>query len=220
MALGWRSQYLRYKDFFLNVLQLYKKRRDLRMFLEVILSLSTVIVFLLFALKPTAITIIDLVKQIKEKEATVTKLDQKISNLRTAQSVYAQETDSIPIIESAVPNFASPNEFANQIQGMANKNSVQVLGISFGEITLIGKEPPKKKSKSELKTLPAPALEMPVSISINGTFPNLLTFVRDMENNRRPVKLDILNITSTLTETGQTITMIVSGRVPFLGNEN
>lgn len=221
MALGWRGQYFRYKEFFLNVLAVYKKKQDLRMFLEVILSLSTVTIFLVFALKPTAVTIVNLLKEIREKEATVAKLDEKIKNLAIARNLYDQQSFDIPIIESSVPNNPSPDLFAGQVQGLANKNSVGVLGISVGETTLLGKAPVKKTSSSnDLKPLPSPAKEMSVSISVNGSFPNLISFIRDLENSRRPIKIDILGINSAATDNGVTITMIISGRIPFLGEEN
>lgn len=219
MALGWRSQYYRYKEFFLNILDLYKKKPDLRMFLEVILSLSTVTIFLLFALKPTAITIINLLKEIDEKKTTVAKLDTKLQNLTTAKAAYQAESASIPIIESAVPNLPSPDDFAGQIQGMANRNSVRVLGISIGETVIVGKEEEKKNSQADIKPLPDPARDMPISISISGDYVNLISFLKDIENLRRPTKIDILGINSSKTETGNTIVVVISGRVPFLGEE-
>ena len=216
MALGWRGQYYRYREFFLNILALYKKKQDLRMFLEIILSLATVIIFLLFALKPTVVTITNLLKEIDEKENTVAKLDEKLRNLDIARNVYEEVLVDAPLIESSVPNSPNPDLFAGQVQGLANKNSVNVLGISVGETTLLGKSPAKKTSAKDTKPLPAPASEMTVSISVSGTFPNLISFFKDIENSRRPVKIDILGINSSATETGQTITMIVSGRIPFL----
>ena len=39
MALGLRKDYLRYKSYFLNIVSLYKRKEDLRMFLEIMLSL-------------------------------------------------------------------------------------------------------------------------------------------------------------------------------------
>lgn len=218
MAQGWRGSYYRYREFFLNILELYKKKQDLRMFLEVILSLTTVAIFLLFALKPTAVTIINLLKEIDEKKETVARLDEKLRNLGAAQNVYASETDSIPIIESSVPNFPEPSIFVGQIQAFASENSVGILGISIGEVVLVGKADVKKTLASkDLKALPAPSLEMPISISVNGTYPNLLAFLIDLENARRPLKMDIIGINSSATETGQIVTLIISGRIPFLG---
>lgn len=218
MAQGWRGQYYRYKDFFLNILELYRKKKDLRMFLEVILSVSTIIVFLIFALKPTVITIINLVKEINEKEATVIKLDQKIRNLATAKNVYNAETPSIEILRSSVPNSPSPAVFTGQMQAIANKNGVEVLGISVGEVVLVGSIPAKKTASSkDLAPLPSPSKEMSSSISVKGSYLGLANFIRDIQDARRPLRIDILGLTATNTDEGQTISLIISGRVPYLG---
>ncbi len=218
MALGWRGQYYRYKDFFLNVMSLYKKRSDLRMFLEIILSLTTVIIFLSFALKPTAITIINLIKEIDQKKKTVVTLDTKLDNLERAGALIDGGEVPLQTIESAVPTLPEPDGFAAQVQGIANKNSVRLLGLSFGEITLVGKEEQKKKTGSDTKPLPADAKEMPVSISITGSYDSLILFLNDMETIRRPIKIDSFTINASQTELGQNISVIISGRVPFLGS--
>jgi hypothetical protein len=219
MALGWRGQYARYKDFYLNVLSLYKKRADLRMFLEVMLSLATVIIFSLFALRPTVITIISLVKEIDEKEAVVAALDQKISDLQVARNVYSQELPNIPVIEDSIPTSPSPDIIVRQIEGLSSKNSVQVLGVSVGELTLVGKEVSKNKN-NDLKPLPAGTKEMTISIGVTGTFQNLNAVVKDIENLRIPIKVDILGVNASSTEAGRIIVAVISGRIPFLENEN
>src|SRR5689334_5747586 len=146
MALGWRGQYLRYREFFLNISDLYKKRADLRAFLEVILSISTVTIFLLFALKPTALTIISLLQEIKDKQTTVNALTQKVSNLNTANNVFAENQNLIPDIEESVSTSPEPDTIAQQIEGIAAKNSANILGISIGQVTLVGTIPVKKSS--------------------------------------------------------------------------
>ena len=197
MALGWRGQYSRYKEFFLNILALYKKRADLKMFLEVILSIITITVFSLFALKPTALTIIALVKEVQGKESLIEKLDQKISNLEKARDTFSQEQSAIPIIESAIPDSPSPDILVGQIEGLAVKNSVGVLGISVGEATLAG----NNKTK-----------EMSVSTSIAGPYQNLNSMIKDIENLRLLVKIDTLGINANVA--------IISGKIPILPNEN
>ncbi len=198
---------------------LYKKRADLRMFLEVILSLSTVTVFLVFALKPTAITIIDLIQKIDQKKKTVESLDTKLTNLATAQGFFEQGGPISTVIESSVPSQPEPDSFSGQIQGIAAKNSVRLLGLSVGEITLQGKVTQKKKTNSDFKPLPSDAKEMPVSISATGTFSSLNSFIKDLEQIRRPIQVDVLGINSTQTDAGQIISVIISGRVPYLGKE-
>ncbi len=217
MALGWRGQYYRYQGFFLNIVDLYKKRQDLRMFTEVILSLTTIIVFLLFALKPTVLTIINLVQEIQAKKETVAQLDQKIAALQSAQNVYSEESSFVSIAESSVPGNPQPDTFVRQIEGVASKDSANILGISVGQVTLTGTETQKAKL-SDLKPISSKAKEMTVSISVAGDFTNLTSFITDLDNLRRPIRIDILGVNSSITDKGRVIVAVISGRVPFLGH--
>jgi len=216
MATNWREQYQRYKEFYLNIQSLYKQRADLRAFLEIILSVSTVIVFLVFALKPTALTIISLYGQIQEKKTTSADLAQKLNNLETAGAVFTKNQNVIPDIDVSIGDFAQPNISVQQIQAIAGKNSVSILGISVGEVVLVGSLP-NKKTASDLKPLPGGAREMPISISVKGDYAGLKSFLSDLENLRTIINLDSVGINSSETEKGKTIVSVVSGRVPYLG---
>src|SRR4030042_3130394 len=153
MALGWRDQYNRYKGYFLNIVNLYKQRADLRAFTEVILSITTITIFIVFALKPTALTIIALAKEINEKKETSAKLDQKISDLQEASLVYSQSQTAILSVNTAIPDGPQPDIISGQVVGLAGKNSVRVLGLSVGQVALIGKDSAAKKS-TDLRPLP------------------------------------------------------------------
>ena len=216
MATGWKGSYTRYRGFFLNIAALYKKSAELRAFLEIILSLSTIVIFLLFALKPTVVTIVDLLQQIKEKQATLSGLTQKVDDLQKAGSLLQQNQAFIPNINLAVSNLPKPNIFAEQVLGLSAKNSVDILGFSINQITLVGVT--TNKSTSEFMPLPGDAKEMPFSLSIRGIYPNLAVFMKDLENLRISTKIDSLGINSSVTDKGLVIAAVVSGRVPYLGN--
>lgn len=217
MALGWRGSYLRYKEFFLNVMVLYRKRADLRAFLEIILSLTTVTIFLVFAIKPTTLTIISLIQQIQEKKETVSTLDQKIQSLRTASGVFEQNKSVIPIINRTIPTLPNPDLVSKQIQGVSAKNSISLLGLSIGQATFVG-EKGKSTKKSDEKPLPGDPQEMAISISAKGNYPNLIAFAKDMENLGIGIRIDTLGVNSSQTEAGQVIVVVISGSVPYLGN--
>jgi len=218
MALGWREQYTRYREFYLNIQSLYKQRADLRAFLEIILSLTTVIVFLAFALKPPALTIISLYGQIQEKTKTAAALNQKLNDLQTANDVFNTNQNVIPDVEASVTNAPQPDTITEQVQAAASKDSVSVLGISIGEVQLIGTVP-KQKNSSDLTPLPDGAHEMPISISARGTYPSLIGFIKDLEGLRMIINLDTVGINTSQTEQGITIVSIISGRVPYLGQQ-
>jgi hypothetical protein len=215
MPSGWRGSYTRYREFFLNISALYKKRADLRAFLEVILSLTTIIIFLLFALKPTAITIIDLIQQIKTKQATLAALTQKVNNLQIASGLLQQNQNFIPDIDTAVPSFPKPDVLSQQVLGLAAKDSVEMPSFAVNQVSLVGIY--ANIGASEFGPLPGNAMEMPFSLSVRGTYPNLISFIKDLENLRTSVKIDSLSIGSSATDNGLVIVAVISGREPFLG---
>lgn len=219
MAIGWRNQYGRYKEFYLNIINLYKQKADLRAFLEIILSISTIIIFSIFALKPTALTIIALLKEINEKKITLTGLTKKISDLEKAGEIYIEKQEDIAIIDTAITTLPSPEQISKQALTIASKNSVEIMGLSVGQIILIGPTP-AKKGKSEFKPLPNNAQEMAFSLSVRGPYINIRSFLMDFENLRLTSKIDILGINSSNTDSGRVIVAIISGRIPYLGNMN
>ena len=215
MALGWRSGYLRYKDYFLNILLVYKKRPDLKMFLEAGLSLFTIFVFSVFALRPTLLTIATLVREIRTKEETVAKMDEKIANLDAAEVLYSEVEQRINTVKESVPEGPEPDSFLRQVEGVSQGASAQVLGVSFGEVTLSGKAP-EKKAKEELAALPEGAKALPFSVSVTGDYFALSKFLADLENLRRPLKIDASGMNSSQTPEGVTLTLVISARTPYI----
>lgn len=215
MALGWRKEYIRYKEYFLNVLTIYKQKEDLRMFLEILLSLATVSFFGTFALRPTLVTIAALLTEINSKEEIVVKLDTKIQNLSLAASLVESEAVRLPLIEEAVPAAASPETLVRQVEGLAAKNGVNLLGVSLGQVTLLG-EVKKAPPEEGITPLPEDALGISFSVSLSGNYSELLGFLADLEKLRRPLAIDTTGMTATETDEGKTLVILVSGRAPYI----
>lgn len=215
MALGWRRGYLRYKSYFLNVIVVYKRRKDLRMFLEVILSLATISFFAVFALKPTLLTIAELTKEIKTKEETVAKMNEKIQNLERGQQIYTQEQTRISLLKDAIPSAPVPDSFVRQIEGATTKHPITILGMSIGEVTLVGEEKVQRKD-GDLEALPGGARGITFSISATSNYLNLAAFLSTLQDLRRPVKIDAVTINSSETDIGKFIVLVITGRTPYL----
>lgn len=218
MALGWRGQYYKYREFSLNLLAIYKQRSDVQAFLEIILSLTTLIIFIVFAIKPTALTMITLNNEINSKEETLNGLNQKISDLQTANSVYIENENIIPSIDAALFTIPQPDTISVQILGIGTKNSVKIVGISVGQATILGQKN-LHKNPTDLKPLPNNSQSLAVSIVIEGDYSNTMSFLMDIEKLRIPVKVDSLTINSSPLK-GTILTTIVNTRVPYMGNKN
>lgn len=205
MATGWKKDYFRYKDFFLNIATLYKVKPNLKKYLELIFSIFTIGLFAVFAIKPTVVTIIDLQKQIKEREETVIALNQKVRDLQAANTVLQSERNRLPIILQSVPDRSNPETLVRQIETLALQNSLTMTSFSLSDAVLIGAS--KKEGISE---------ELPFTITVTGGYQNLLSFSRSMQNLRRPVQIDSFAINSSLIENEKVLGLIISGRVPYL----
>lgn len=205
MAIGWKKDYFRYKDFFLNIATLYKVKPNLKKYLELIFSMFTIGLFAVFAIKPTVITIIDLQKQIKEREETVISLNQKVRDLQTANTVLQSERNRLPIILQSVPDRANPETLVRQIEALALQNSLTMTSFSLTDAVLIGTS--KKPDTSD---------ELPFTVTVTGSYQNLLSFTKSMQNLRRPVQIDSFAINSSLKENEKVLGLIISGRVPYL----
>lgn len=215
MQENWRSGYFRYKDLFLNIYQLYKKRQDIRMFTELILTLVTSGIFLVFALKPTILTILDLVKEIKAKEETVAQMDTKIQNLKKAQGVIAQEQNRISILESAIPNEPQPVTFSRQMEGIAGLNNTSIVGVSLSQMTIVG-ETPSTRSKNKA-SFPEDAQPLTFSAGFSGNFESLINVISSAESTRRPIKIDSLIFTRPKSKDANrdVLGLAITGRVPY-----
>ena len=217
MGPAWRTNYLRYKRFFLTFFSQYQDRQDLRMFLEILLSLVTISLFSLLALRPTLITIAELIKEIESKKETVAQMEGKIENLSQAQTVWDQEINKIRLLETSIPKNPIPDGFIRQIEGLAFKDSVSVLSMSTAEITLVGKD----KGEVE-KTLDGLVLgtsgEVIYSARVAADYQELLSFLSDIDKMRRPTNIESLTIDMTKTEQGLQLVLVVKGSIPYMKN--
>jgi len=125
----------------------------------------------------------------------------------------------LPDIDNAVPTYPNPDVLSKQIEGLAALNSVDILGISVSSVRLVGAIPAVKVSNSGFTPLPEGAQEMPFSLSVRGSYSNLISFIKAFEGMRVAVKIDDLGISSSLTDKGRVIVAVISGRVPFLGSK-
>ena len=216
MANNWKNDYMRYKDFFLNVLQVYYAKPNIKIYLELILSLTTIIIFSIFAIKPTILTIIELNKEIQTKENTIAEINQKLIDLQKANDIMQSESEKLARIETAIPSSASPENIILEMERLAAKNSLQILNLSMSEVIIMGNEKLKKRGAETFEKLPLEADELPFTVSLSGSYQNLVLLISDIENQIRPVKIDSLTINTSTTEEGKVLILTVAGRLPFV----
>lgn len=214
MPSSWKKDYFRYKEFFLNIIKIYTLKPDLRIYLELVLSLMTISIFAFFAIKPTVITIIDLNKEITEKERINLALQQKLTSLQTADYLMQSETPRLLLLDQAIPSKALPEVLIKQLENLANSKSLKILNVSLSDTIIVGKKDTSKKGLDEIK-LSSKSNTLPLIMSVTGDYQNLAAFLSDIENLRRPIKINSLSITSNMSENQRTLVLTIAGLTPY-----
>lgn len=216
MQSGWKKDYTRYKDFFLNVVAAYNNKPDLKIYLELVLSLVTIVAFSVFAIRPTLLTIIQLTKEISDKEESVINLNQKIKDLQTANFLLQSRTDDLILISQAIPDGPSPDIFIRQIEKIIKDSNLSIINFSLSDVVYLGENKKTSKSDVSLEELAKGSDSLPFTISLTGNYQSIYNFLNVMENMRRPVKIDTLAINSNTLDLENKLILNLSGRIPYI----
>lgn len=216
MRPNWRNQYLRYKSYMMNVVQRYKDRTDIKVYLEILLSLATISVFSVFALRPTLLTIAELIKEIDSKRQVVEQLDAKIQNISRSQILMDQERNRLILLETAVPKNSSTEDFIRQLEGLSTKNNLVVRNLTLDPILVRGTNPdiiPASNSEGYNR--------ITFKITAIGEYQNFVDFVKDLESLRRALQLTVINISKQTDSNDQEVLILqLEGQLIYLQQNN
>lgn len=218
---GWRLNYYRYKSFFQNIMSKYREKADIRAYIEILLSLATISVFAIFALRPTLLTIASLIKEIESKEQTLEKMQSKIENLTNAQNLYDRERSKINILLNSIPDKPQPEVYARQIEGFSGKHDLSILEITTDEAVILGKNVGlSKKNEKGLQPLPEGSSSLSVSATYTTSldrYISLSNLISDLEKLRRPAKFDNIRIKTTTDKEEKTkiLELLIEARLPY-----
>jgi len=155
-----------------------------RSFAWISLTVFTISFFLLVAIRPTIVTVAKLSREIKEKREAEKQLDKKIDSLVTAQKIYAQNSNKISLLEEAFPQNNNFPTLAYFLEKSAQENQVQISTLSFEKVILSQSDSTKKTKNNN------PYLEIGFSVSAQGEYNNLKSFISSLENSRRLITIE------------------------------
>ena len=205
----------------MGTLSRYRERADLRAYLEVFLSLITISIFSLFALRPTLLTIAGLYKEIEAKEQTLSTMNKKIQDLSTARSLYDREIRNVQLLDTAIPKGTDPVEFVRQIEALSAKHRIETSRLSLENALVLGKESSltiSTSKKGKASSFPKDAGSIPVSVGTTvpiDQFTLLTDFLADFEYLRRPIKIDVLRLSVKRADGGNDMSLSIEGQIPY-----
>lgn len=215
MNSNWKTNYVRYRSLFLNLVGQYRKREDTKVYLELFLTLTTICIFAVFALRPTLLTISTLIKEIESKKQVIEKMDSKIKDIIAAQTAYDQNRQNIDLLSIAIPSSADPEVILRQIEGVVVDSKVNLDQLSIGEMTVLSDEPQNgSRTQDDLNFV---SEKINLSISTDADYSNLYSLITGLEDLRRPFNIGQTNFSLSTTRTEITgLTLSVEIEIPVL----
>lgn len=188
----------------------FYQRPVARVSLELFLSVGAVIFFAVFAIRPTLVTMSDLVKEIEDKRDLDQKLTQKIASLSTAQTSYLDVQERLYLLAQTLPSTPDLIHSIKVIEKLAADQGVLIDSLTVTEI-------PREVS-SEIPFTKLKKNSYPVSMSLSGDYANIRNFVQALISYRRLFVTDTV-IFSTSEERGQKkLRANISLSIPYFGD--
>lgn len=161
-----------------------------------IFSFLAISLFGWYAIRPTLQTILYLRREIKDKTEINKKMDQKITSLIEAQAAYQKISNDIPTLYQAIPATTNVIELVSSLKNIASDSGVQIASVQIPEVPLYTAEASLPGALSQQKTnTEKKLLEFNLSLSVNGQYPQIKTFLEKSQGYRRLMTVDTLAMT-------------------------
>ncbi|MCB9800985.1 MAG: type 4a pilus biogenesis protein PilO [Pseudomonadales bacterium] len=149
--------------------------------LELFLTVGLVIFLAMFAIRPTLLTMSELLKEIEDKTELEEQLTKKVAALGSAQSIYLTIEKRLPVLDEAIPSDPETIKTLKIIEKIASENEVVIGSISLPEV-------PESDEATQTTVLSRSNLEM--GISLAGDYTSIRDFVSGLQDSQRVFVVD------------------------------
>lgn len=185
--------------------------------LTLVLSLFVMAIFILFALRPTILSIVTLKKTIIESETTLKKLDIKVANLQKAATQFEAIKSFLPSLNTSIPNMGAKYfPLTSTIESLSVSNNVKLDSESLGPTLLFSHViTPFKPSKNQS------VIAMPLNARVTGSYPDVSAFLTKLLSMERVVMIESVTITreTGAKSTSAIVALNISGSAYYLADE-
>jgi len=176
----------------------YKEKEKIWQYTEVGLTLFIILLFVIFAIRPTALTIFGLLGEIEEKEEIDLRMRQKINMVLTAQEEYALVQERVSLIDSYLPVTPSIGQGITQVIGISANSTIELGPINISRVELINEKGFKRKKKESKFAVNLEPLAL--AIGSSGDYLSLRSFITDFLEVRRMILIDRYQISASQDE--------------------
>lgn len=188
------SQYVRYR---LETRELIRKALEkpvTQASLALVGTLGLIVLLGVLALRPTLLTISELVREIKDEQQLVEALERKISALQTAQRTLGELEGRLYLLDDAVPTDFDVEVLMKELELLAIDEGLRMIGITQEGFLL--------RLQGVTKDQPAEVATLPIALSVGGSEESIRSFIAKLERFDRLMVINSL-VVSSVSESGR-----------------
>ena len=196
----------------ISVLQEFYQRPVAKVSIELFLSLSAILFFAIFAIRPTLITMSDLLKEIEDKEKLDKQLSQKIAALSTVQPLYLQLQTQLSVLDQAIPSSPQLIYTLKIIEKIASDLQLVITNLAVADI-------PQEVATNQ-PALPLTSferIEVPIIIDLTGSYPDIRQFIESLQAYRRSFVIDTIIFTTKELRGSRKLKVRITVSAPYYG---
>lgn len=170
-----------------------------------IFTLIMIIIFTLFAIKPTVETILVLQKKLENSKEVLQKVTQKARNLSLGKENYDNLEGLLNNkIQPAIPDSISLTSLVSTLEGAALKQQASISALQIQPQSLAAKDISKTGTIAEIE----------FTFNIEGNYTNLVSVLQDLKSSSRLVSINSLSFNK-VTDEGALI-MSIRGKAYYI----
>lgn len=174
----------------------------IRGYFSLVASFLAIAFFMVFALSPTINTILALQKKITEQKQVVAALNQKITNLVTAQANYSQVESSLPNLMTALPLTPTAQTIISGVMTSASASGITLTSLEFKNLPLSSDSVDQVVQAQK----PGEVLLVNFTLTTTNTPDKIHSFLFAIEN--LPRQIHLLNLDLSQTPDSPTMTSV------------
>lgn len=148
------------------------------------LTLLSLIIFGLFAIRPALITIVELRKKINEKQKVAEDLDQKIKDLSKAQTELRKIQADLPRIERALPQGENTSKLLEDLYSRAESNQMRLEYLNFR---------PVEKATPTTPNNTIRIMKIPYTMQMRGSYTSFISYLDQVQSGLRQTNINDLS---------------------------
>lgn len=179
--------------------------------IELILSIGLVLFLAVFAIRPTLVTMSNLIKEIEDKSQLNEQLQKKVAALSTAQTEYLSFEHKLPILDQAVPSRPDLVYNLKLLEKLAADNRVIISGMTIAEL-------PPDESLTEVPFSSRSLNNIPVSLNLVGDYPSIRSFIESLRDNRRAMTVESISFSLNRNRSITNLRTSITISIPYYGS--